>query len=58
MAKVEETIKIKVVPEIKMTLWQAVKIRISGIYKNLEHIEQIGDVLKVTYREQSKQHNT
>ena len=44
------TLKIKVLPQVKITLWQAIKLRLSGIFRKVALIEQIGDLLKITYK--------
>ncbi len=35
---------------IKMSLWQAIKIRVSGIFKNAETYEQVGQCIKIKYK--------
>lgn len=35
---------------VKMSLWQAIKIRISGIFKNAESFEQVGELTQIKYR--------
>ena len=35
---------------VKMSLWQAIKIRISGVFKNAESFEQVGDCIQIKYR--------
>ena len=39
-----------VVVRIKMSLWQAIKIRVSGIFKNAETYEQVGGFIKIKYK--------
>ena len=36
---------------MKMSLWQAIKIRISGIFKSAETYEQVGGFIKIKYKE-------
>ena len=36
---------------IKMSLLQAIKIRVSGIFKNAETYEQVGGFIKIKYKE-------
>lgn len=47
MAKVEEMI-IKV--RFKMTLWDCIKLRISGLSRNVESIDSVGKVQSIRYR--------
>jgi hypothetical protein len=35
---------------VKMSLWQAIKIRVSGIFKNTETYEQVGNCIKIKYK--------
>ena len=37
--------------KIRMSLWQAIKIRISGIFKNVKNFRQAGDYIVIDYRE-------
>ena len=52
MAKVAEpiTLNLKVLPRVKITLWQAIKLRLSGMFRKVALIEEIGDLLKITYK--------
>ena len=34
---------------VKFSMWQALKIRVSGIFKNAESFDQVGEVIKITY---------
>ena len=38
--------------KIRMSLWQAIKIRISGIFKNAKNFRQAGDYIIIDYKEQ------
>lgn len=49
MAEIKgSTIAIKII--LGISLWDAIKLRISGIYKNIEKIKSIGDVSIITFR--------
>jgi len=37
--------------KIRMSLWQAIKIRISGIFKNAKNFRQAGDYIIIDYKE-------
>ena len=36
--------------QVKFSMWQALKIRISGLFRDIERFEQVGDVIKITYK--------
>ena len=38
---------------VKFSMWQAIKIRVSGLFKNIDKFEQAGDVIKITYMQRS-----
>ena len=44
------TVNVKCIPEIKISLWDAIKIRISGIYKNIDTITTVGKITKIKYK--------
>lgn len=35
--------------KVKFSMWQALKFRVAGIFKNAESFEQVGEVIKITY---------
>lgn len=39
--------------KVKFSMWDALKIRVSGIFKNAESFKQVGDVIKVIYKTKS-----
>ena len=47
MAQVIDSILVNL--KVKFSFWQALKLRLSGILKNAETFEQVGDVTKITY---------
>lgn len=47
MAKVE-SVEIKV--RFKMPLWDCVKLRISGLFKNIESINTVGEVQTIQFK--------
>lgn len=50
MANVIGTLEVKV----KFSMWQAFKIRVSGLFKNVKTFDQNGDVIKITYNDKKK----
>lgn len=36
---------------LKMSLWEAIKIRMSGIFKNAIAYEQVGNCITIKYKE-------
>ena len=47
MAQIPSSIFLNI--KVKFSFWQALKLRLSGILKNAETFEQVGDVIKITY---------
>ena len=35
--------------KVKFSIWQALKCRLSGLFKNIETYEQVNNVIKITY---------
>lgn len=51
MASVTDSIAVvlKIKPVIYISFWQAIKMRISGAYRNISDIETVGEVTRITY---------
>ena len=50
MKETKGTLNVKV----RISMWQALKIRISGLFKNIEEYNQFGDVIIITYIKNKK----
>jgi len=46
MAEITASVNFK----LNVTLWQAIKIRISGVFKNAESFEQQGQYIVIKYK--------
>jgi hypothetical protein len=44
----------KITVKVNFSLWQAIKLRVSGIFKNAEMYEQVGECIKITYQKVQK----
>jgi hypothetical protein len=47
MARIEEMV---INVRFKITLWDCIKLRISGLSKNIESIDSVGKVQSIRYR--------
>ena len=47
MAQVVDSMLVNL--KVRFSFWQALKLRLSGILKNAEMFEQVGEVMKITY---------
>ena len=43
--------KLVVNMKVSFTMWEALKIRVSGIFKGVAEYKQMGDITQITYKD-------